>query len=340
MNVGHATRERIEGGHRFSAFYRGDLANHLPMALVALDAMGANDAVLARFQASYEAAHLEPIASPGFEIADGDEARYLGEAKAFPPWAAYFEQRIRADGVKAVLASVVDGLMASVESGAFHGAIRAAYALESGSPREMAHALAYWSAAFEAPAQIAVPSGHESPDAVLRAFSRDPAHAGKKPAGRNIVERTRAAMAGEGFRARVERVDPARIRVESLASTMIRAYAATGDFTLLHGVTGCHAARLLLPFMCDREAASRRLWAALAGAYVGAGSPSLEGWALAGSDALAWPEILARAVRCVDEHDVKLAYTCWREWQAHADDLYRRVASAQVCHALSEAEAC
>ena len=49
-----------------------------------------------------------------------------------------------------------------------------------------------------------------------------------------------------------------------------------------------------------------------------------------GSDALDWPEIHARAVRREDEHDIKLAYSCWREWQHRGDDLYRRAASARV----------
>jgi hypothetical protein len=120
MSVRPATVARIEGAHRFSAFYRGGLANHLPMALVALDAMGAQNAA----------------------------------------WVAYFERRIRA-------------------------------------------------------------------------------------------------------------------------------YAATGNFTLLHGVTACHAARLLARFARDRDAALRRLWAALVAAYMGEGCPAPGGWALAGSDASA-----------------------------------------------------
>jgi hypothetical protein len=121
---------------------------------------------------------------------------------------------------------------------------------------------------------------------------------------------------------------------------LIRAYAATGDFTLLHGVTACHATRVLVRFASDGGAVARRLWAALVAAYIAEGAPALDGFALAGSDALDWPEIHRRAVRCDDEHDVKLAYTCWREWQAYGDDLYRRVASAQVCHATSALEAC
>lgn len=340
MSVRPASLARIEGAHRFGAFYRGYLANHLPMALVALDAMGADDAVLERFQSRYEASHLEALAPAEFEIAVGDEERYLGRAEAFPAWVVYFGKRIRAAGVTAVLAAELDRLMASVESGAFHGAIRCAYALESQSVREMAHALAYWAASLEAPLETARFCGNDAPLAVLAAIARAAGIAGQRAPGHNIVMRTRAAMELPEYRLHLQRTDPAQLSLESVASALIRAYAATGNFTLLHGVTACHAARLLTRFARDRDAAVRRLWMALVAAYLGEGAPAIDGWRLEGSDALDWPEIHARAVRCDDEHDVKLAYTCWREWQATGDDLYRRVASAQVCHALAHAETC
>jgi hypothetical protein len=340
VSVRPTTLARIEAAHRFSAFYRGDLANHLPMALVTLDAMGADEATLERFQSRYEASHLEELAPPAFEIALGEESPHFGHAEAFPAWVVYFGKRIRAEGVTAVLASVLDPLMASVESGAFHGAIRCAYALESGSAREMAHALAYWSATLEPPVEAPVMSGPDSAFAVLAALSADPAIAGKRAPGRNIVMRTRAIISRPDFRGYVQRADPAQISIAALAAALIRAYAATGNFTLLHGVTACHAARLITRFARDRDAAVRALWAALAAAYMGEGSPAIDGWHLEGSDTLDWPDIHARAVRCDDEHDVKLAYTCWREWQETGDDIYRRVASAQVCHAAADMETC
>jgi hypothetical protein len=340
VSVRPATLARIEAAHRFSAFYRGYLANHLPMALIALDAMGADDAALERFESRYVASHLEALAVPAFEIARGDEARHFGDADAFPAWVVYFEKCIRADGVTAVLASAVDHLLASAESGAFHGLIRTAYALESGSPREMAHALAYWSAALEPPLESVEITGSDSPLAVLAALSADAANGGKRAPGRNIVMRTRAAMTHPDFRRYVRSADPSQLSIDTLAHALIRAYAASGNFTLLHGVTACHGARLLIRFARDRDAAVRRLWAALVAAYLGEGSPAIDGWGLAGSDALDWPGIHARAARCDDEHDVKLAYTCWRAWQETGDDLYRRVASAQVCHALAEVETC
>jgi questin oxidase-like protein len=340
MSVRPATLARIEGAHRFSAFYRGYLANHLPMALVALDAMGADDAAIERFESRYVASHLEPIAAVAFEIAPGAEARHFGDAAAFAAWVAYFEKRIRAEGVTAVLHAVLDPLMASVESGAFHGAIRTAYALESGSSREMAHALAYWSAAREAPLDLPAMAGTQSPTEVLRALSADGAFAGRRAPGRNILMRTRATMGRAEFRAHVERTDLSRLSLDTLAHATIRAYAATGDFTVLHAVTGCHAVRMLIRYTRERDAAVRRLWVGLAAAYAGEGAPAIDGWRLEGSDALDWPEIHRRAALCDDEHDVKLAYTCWREWQETGDDLYRRVGSALVCHALAEVEAC
>jgi hypothetical protein len=340
VTVRPATLARIEGAHRFSAFCRGHLANHLPMALVALDAMGADAAALERFQSRYEASHLEDLAQPAFEIAAGEESRHLGQADAFPAWVVYFGKRIRAEGVTAVLASVLDHLMAGVESGAFHGAIRCAYALEAGSPREMAHALAYWSAALEPPMEAPALAGPDSPFTVLAAFAGDPEIAGKRAPGRNIVMRTRAIMSRPDFRGYAQRADPAQVSIATLSAALIRAYAATGNFTLLHGVTACHAARLITRFARDRDAAVHRLWMALAAAYIGEGAPPIDGWHLDGSDALDWPDIHARAVRCEDEHDVKLAYTCWREWQETGGDIYRRVASAQVCHATADMETC
>ena len=99
---------------------------------------------------------------------------------------------------------------------------------------------------------------------------------------------------------------------------------------MLHGVTGIHAFRILAPYASDPAAALRDLWSALLATYVGTGSPPVLGWGLKGDDTLDWPAIHARAVGRDDEHDIKLAYSCWREWQHRGDDLYRRVASARV----------
>jgi hypothetical protein len=324
-----AARERIEAAHRYGAFYRGYLASHHPMALVALDAMGAGAEDLDRFEAHY-LPQLEPIADPIVTIEAGDEAAHLGSPRAYPEWVVYFTAAIARDGADAVLGRWVDRLVPAIAAGAFHGAIRTAFALESAAPSELAHALAYWAAAYEPLPEAPMPAGSLEPYDVLLALSGDSTLGGVRPKGRNIIERTVAATRLPEFRGHVASVDPARLDLDSVARALLRAYAASGDFTLLHGVTGAHAFRLLASHASDGAAALRDFWSAVVAAYIGAGAPPIEGWGLKGTDALDWPAIHARAIRCEDEHDIKLAYCCWREWQHRGDDLYRRVASAQV----------
>lgn len=324
MSVRPSTLRRIEAAHRYAGTYRGYLANHLPMALVALDRLGAADDVLAAFERAHVATHLEPI--------DGHPD--------FAASAAALQARIARDGAAFVLRAELPRLITGLGSGAFHGAIRTAYALEAASDRELAHALAYWAQAFEALPEPPAFTGSRTPHEVLAAISRDPRFARQRFPGRNIAERLQAASRHESFRELVAGVDPEGLSVASIAQAVIRTYAASGDFTMLHGVTGTHAFRLLAPYASGAPGALAHLWQAVVAAYLGAGSPAAEGWGVAGSDALDWAEIRERATRCADEHDVKLAYSCWQEHRHSGDDLYRRAASARVCHALREAVAC
>jgi hypothetical protein len=329
MTVAAATRARIEAAHDRSAMYRGGFASHHPMAITALDAMGAGAEDMDRFESHY-LRNLEPMAPAIVTIEPGDEAAHLGSPRAFPEWVLYFSRAISAEGPDAVLHRWIPRLMPAVAAGAFHGAIRTAFALESEARDELAHGLAYWAAVYECLPEAPVPSGARSPQEALVQLARDPALAGKRLAGGSIVARTRAATRLAQFRDCVASVDPASLTLDEIAGALLRAYAATGDFTLLHGVTGTHAFRLLLPYASDSNAALHDLWAALVAAYIGAGSPPTDGWALKGAHTLDWREIHARAVKREDEHDIKLAYSCWREWQHRGDDLYRRAASARV----------
>jgi hypothetical protein len=323
------TRSRIEAAHRYSAFYGDYFANHYPMAIVSLDAMGADNAALDRFDASYLPL-LRPIENTVVAIAPGDEAAHLGSQRAFPDWVAYFDAAIAAEGVEAVLARWIERLLPACGSMLFHGAIRTAYALDSGSPREIAHALAHWAATYEPLPELAAPSGALSCEQVLAAIADDGAFAGKRPPGGGIIERTRAAARMPRLSVHGAATGADRLDLDAAARAMLGAYAASGDFVLLHCVTGTHAFRSLVPYASDASAALRDLWAALLATYVGTGAPSARGWGLAGDDSLDWPAIHARALEREDEHDIKLAYSCWREWQHRGDDLYRRAASARV----------
>lgn len=304
------TTRLIEAAHGYSPFYRGGFANHLPMALVALDAMDATEDEIASFQRAYEK-QLEPLR-------DHERTRI-----------DVLRESIAREGAAPLIVRSSKRLAEGVGSAAFHGAIRTGYALESGSDAELAHALAYWELAHEVFPCDASPAGAESPLQVLTAISRDPAHAGTMPSGKGIAVRMAAIARERAFIEFIARLDPDALDLDLFAAAVIRAYAATGDFTLLHGVTGCQAFRELAPHFEDPREALRRLWIAIVAAYMSCGSPPLDAQ-LRGNDRLNWQEIHRAAAKRDDEHDVKFAYSCWREWRRSGDDLYRRAASARV----------
>lgn len=329
MSAGASARRRIEAAHRYGGIYGKGLASHHPMAIAALDAMGATDADMDRFEARY-LRNLEVMPDAVVVIQDGDEAAHLGSPRALPEWLVYFRSAIARDGADAVLRRWVDRLIPAIAAGAFHGAIRTAFAIESEAEDELAHGLAYWASAYTTLPAAPEPSGTRSPHEVLVAIASDPARAGKRMPGAGIISRATAAARLPEFSGYVASLDPDQLALDSIADAALRAYAASGDFALLHGVTGVHAFRLLGPYASDSGAALQDLWPAFVATYIGTGSPQVEGFGIEGDDSLDWPAIHARAVKREDEHDIKLAYSCWREWQHRGGDLYRRAASARV----------
>lgn len=322
------TLRLLAEGHRFSPYYGGYLANHLPMALAALDRMGATDAQIDSFANGYQR-KLELLPAAAETITDENFAQFLGRREIVASWIAYFEDSLSRRGAAQTLGLWLDRLMPAVGSTAFHGLLRAAYAVEGGVDRELAHGLASWAADYTELGPLPRFSGTASPAEALAALNGDPRFAKRRYAGGSIAVRMSRAAADPELIPLIASVDPRKLDIRAQASVLLRAYAATGNFTVLHGVTASLAFRLLLPFVKDADTAQRYLWQALVCAYLSAGGPAA-GSPLTGDEGLSWPKIHARANASTDEHDIKLAYTCWREWRDSGDDLYRRAASAAL----------
>lgn len=328
--MNNITRSLLETGRRHSAFYQQDLANHLPMTLVALDGLGADDGQIAVFAARYEQ-KLGPVPPAVGTITRDTADSFLGRAEAYGSWIAFFDGELARDGIEKTAGLWASRLMPGVGSFAFHGLIRVAYALEGGDAAEMARALASWTASYAALAELPSRSASTaSPLEALTALKADGAFNRRRYAGRRIADRMAAAAADPETALIIARAGAIDIR--SLAEAMLAAYAATGDFTVLHGLTACYAFRGLRPLLDDAARAERYLWQALVCAYLSAGGPSA-GSPLKGDETLSWDEIRRRAAAASDEHDVKLAYAAWREWQHYGDDRYRRIAAATLAPA-------
>ena len=140
MKLKPDTLRLIQNGHRFSPFYSDGLSNHHPMAVAALDWLGASDEEITAFAEHYEKI-LEPLPPPLGDITERTAADFLGRRPAVASWISFFRALIASAGRETTTRLWLHTLMPGVGSVAFHGLLRLAYAVEIGDDTELAYAL-------------------------------------------------------------------------------------------------------------------------------------------------------------------------------------------------------
>jgi hypothetical protein len=294
-----------------SGEYGNHLANHLPMALAALAAIGASPARLKGFAERYTATHaLRPAAAAELSCR------------------AEFRRRLAADGRAAVLAAELPSLLPGAAASAFHAAIRTAYATERDDDDELAAALAFWSQSYlplVAPARSAGPfTGVDAALARLRGIAAGPDGSGL------IFRRMELVVADPAFARRLVTAPPAT-ELPALAVATADVFGATRDFVALHAMTATHALRVLLPWVPDPDAGVAAFWPAFAAAYVVAGAPAPadppERAARRARAPARWDEVLAAALASDDDHVIKAVFTAWMQERAYGERLFRWAAA-------------
>ena len=326
--------ELLDQGVHDDAEHGDGLANHLPMVLVALQALGASDARMHSFAASYRTRLRPARPAEAWPSGDGWRSRF-GQIEAWSAYRDLFAQWLIHEGRDAVLDQTLPGLMPGCGGAAFHGLIRTALAVVGGHDGELADALAYWAcrhltlgAALPAAGAQQPSSARETdPQSVLHSLWRD--LAGWHPAHGLIVQRMQAAAQQPAFTAHVSRLAIGDGTLPALSRLVAHLYARSGNFTVLHLVTSAHAMRLLLPRLDEPLPAIRSYWLACA-----AGAATVPALAGLGVDMpptpLDWSEITARAIASDDEHVIKLVYSCREEERCHGGAEYREAAARAV----------
>jgi hypothetical protein len=315
-------RQQLDLCAHHDAEYGHNLASHLPMALVALARLGADDQRLTDFAQRYASRlHPAPPAEP-WPPGEAWQSRF-GNPRAWPAYRSLFNEWLDHEGAPSVLAQALPPLLQGVGAVAFHGPIRVAYALSAGHSHELADALAYWACRWFALGATPT-AGHErDPVAVLARLNI------AKPQRPLIAERMVIA-AEQGSFARITaalHIDPATTLAQ-LATLAARRYAASGNFTVLHLLTSAHAMRVLLPWLDTDERADAlgAYWLAYAAGHAASG---LTRGAQEGShvELRPWPEIVARAIASDDDHVIKLVDSCREQERAYGGEVWREAAS-------------
>ena len=320
----------LDDGRRFDAEYAGGLSNHLPMALVSLKRLGADDQRLTDFAARY-GQRLQPApASVPWPSGDPWPSR-LGERAAWPAYRTLFAQWLDWEGAAHVLSQVLPVLMPGCSAAAFHGLIRAAYALQAGHAGELADGLAYWACRW-------LPLGSGTPAPAPARRWRDPApllarlQRGLKqplPERSLIFERLQDAAGLPAFAAATAALRVDEGTLERLARHAARLYAGGGDFTVLHLVTSAHALRCVeaagagLPLLCGDY------WRAYAAGVV-ASTPGTPTEPADPATPWPWPALVAAAVASDDEHTIKLVDSCREHERAYGAGPWQAAATRAV----------
>ena len=307
----------LDDGGRFAAEYGGTLANHRPMALLALHRLGSSDERLNAFAAAYSTQLEGAAPAETWPAGDAWKERF-SQGDAWPAYRALFAQWLAYDGAPTMLAQVLPALMPGCAAAAFHGLIRTAYALQAEHAQELADGLALWACRYMPLGKMG--SGQETdPLALLRQLE-----AGTSPA-RLIQERMRDAAASGQVNRVAARLAIDKHTPEHLARAAALAYASSGNFTALHLVTATHAMRVVAAFIDDQDAAWRWFWQAYATGVVAAALKPLPATPLLG-----WAQIVKAAIAAEDDHTAKLVHSSREEELAYGGDDWRAAASRAV----------
>ncbi|HYM62393.1 MAG TPA: questin oxidase family protein [Thermoanaerobaculia bacterium] len=317
--------ELLTNGRAFSASYGGGMSNHFPMALLALERLGADDRRLREFAAFYEK-RLRRKAADGPALPGDGWRSALGRSELEVPLAAMLADEVRHAGAEAVLRDVLPALTPGIGAAAFHGVIRTAYAVDSGDDADVPDALTSWIIAYddlrgEGSEALRFTKAAEAFDA-MHGDDRFP----KDLKGASISGRIEAIAAMPGFAD--YRHSIAAVALPDLARIAVAIYLDRADFTALHMVTGCHAARVLAPYLAAD--ALDHLATALLGAYATIGRPAFDVDADVSGSAADWDALAARAILSNDDHDLKFVYSCREEEAVYGWGLHRRAAAMRL----------
>ncbi|OGT32009.1 MAG: hypothetical protein A3E87_10685 [Gammaproteobacteria bacterium RIFCSPHIGHO2_12_FULL_35_23] len=267
----------LEKNRNFSPTYSKNLSNHLSMALIALERMGAN---LSRLNGYFEASVIKyrlnifSISTNKIELSNWQN--YLGDRKEFFTYCSFFNKELGRIGVNNLLKIYIPMLMPGVGAQAFHCIIRLAYAIDAKDNQEIVFSLAYWASTYW---PIQIKSDNHSISVSIEDYL---SHLSKLrdlevvvPQG-NIEDRMKSLCQQASF---LEVLSNFRlleeVNLSNISELSIRLYLVTKNFTILHAVTSCHAMRLILPFLENSNQAFIYYWNALCVAYLIEKAPTL-----------------------------------------------------------------
>lgn len=313
-------------------FHPKVLSNHLSMALIALDKLGASSVQLKEYYETYSSElEPEPPLSNTIIIDDSNWINYLGHDGYYQNYLLFFKSSLQLIGIGNTLQKYLQPLIKGISGQAFHCLIRLAYALEIQDKDEIAVSLAFFSCHYLVLTEKRNQSPiSNNPKQILNKINTSNQLSGIPISGINITEILKKVVSIPAFDPVIDWLEIKNNMLTEIAALLINLYAATKDFIALHMVTATHAMRIITPYLKDRKEALSYYWQSICAAYVAIGSPSVSAHSPIidkfSYEKISWPLIFTKATTATDEHVIKLVYTCYQEHSIYQNPLYGYIA--------------
>jgi hypothetical protein len=307
----------------------GTRFTHVPMVLIARYRLGASAEQLDAFYATLRRPKWSiarnqrktPIDASNWEAS-------LGRTDMLHAYVRYFRAQVKASGLGATLKGHAPKLCEGAGSAAFHCLIKLGYALDIADKEEATLSLAYWSAHFQATPVTRTKNTPTSLADLVATLERSDTI--KKLKGRgNIVDRMNLVFRQDDFRLALAPLTIAPTKpLHAIAATVRQAYTTHHHFTLLHGLTGTHAMRMLLPYLEKPAVPLTQFGHALAAAYMtavylGRADPRRA----VPSKHPTTAALAAVGAAGKKNHLVKVTHSCLSEAEAYAEPAYLALAA-------------
>lgn len=284
------------------------ITNHLPMALIALDRLGASPERLEEYFAYYSE-KLKPLQYSSYDK-NFNWLEHLGDKDKFNVYLSFYSDQISLVGIKLALSTYIDKLIQGCAASAFHALIRLSYGIIQENYKEIAFGLAHMSSYF---LPLPVPVRRNiKPEGVinnaLRTFSNYVA------VGDSVTKRITDISEKPEFSS--VNYYPADLSLGACSTLFSKLYLQSHDFTVLHTVTSAHAMRVLLPYINDKDTALKSYWSAALAAIISIKDLKFN---IITESEYSGNLNVKKVINSNDDHTIKLVFSCIEEYQYYND---------------------
>lgn len=316
--------------------YMNGLVNHLPMAQLAIFKMMGDLDKVKRYSDVYVLKmDINPIRPTNRKVNNFEEC--LGEVDAYEACLAFVEKEIEKRGLETVVREVLNAYALGMSAGLFHVTIRLGYALEGyrmdpTSTDEVARSLSYYITAYRKAIRLEKKISGDAFKESLERMLDDKHLRNLVTSGISTGSKLKALYTDDHFISSAFTIDGNEAsKVKTLLNILLDYYNKSGNFLILHCITGLHALLMLKPYFDDFNDTLDVYTTCMIGHVLSLQGLKVHDFNIA-YQGISWDEIIESGANDKDVHTIKFTYTCSELYKMYEIEALKKAAMIKKLH--------